>query len=75
MRRHRRELGALGRADRGDLPWYVPTPTQTPSAPSRQDREVTRTLADAGRLLDIPLHDHVILGAGSYFSFRDSGLL
>jgi DNA repair protein RadC len=26
-------------------------------APSREDREVTRTLSEAGRLLDIPLHD------------------
>lgn len=44
-------------------------------APSREDREVTRVLADAGRLLDIPLHDHVIIGSDSYYSFRDAGLL
>lgn len=43
--------------------------------PSREDREVTRVLADAGRLLDIGLHDHVIVGADSYYSFRDAGLL
>ena len=44
-------------------------------APSREDREVTRVLAEAGRLLDVPLHDHVIIGADSYYSFRDAGLL
>jgi DNA repair protein RadC len=44
-------------------------------APSREDREVTRVLAEAGRLLDVPLHDHVIVGADSYYSFRDAGLL
>lgn len=44
-------------------------------APSREDREVTRVIADAGRILDIPLHDHLIVGADSYFSFRDAGLL
>ena len=44
-------------------------------APSREDREVTRTVAEAGRVLDIPLHDHVIVGADSYYSFRDAGLL
>ncbi len=44
-------------------------------APSREDREVTRSIADAGRLLDIPLHDHLIVGSDSYFSFRDAGLL
>lgn len=44
-------------------------------APSREDREVTRVLVEAGRLLDVPLHDHVIVGADSYYSFRDAGLL
>jgi DNA repair protein RadC len=49
-------------------------PSGDPS-PSREDREVTRALAEAGRLLDVPLHDHVIIGADAYFSFRDAGLL
>jgi DNA repair protein RadC len=44
-------------------------------APSREDREVTRALSEAGRILDVPLHDHVIIGSDSYFSFKDSGLL
>lgn len=44
-------------------------------APSREDRQVTRAIDRAGRLLDVPLHDHVIVGADSYFSFRDAGLL
>lgn len=44
-------------------------------APSREDHEVTRALSEAGQLLDIPLHDHVIIGADSYYSFRDGGLL
>lgn len=43
--------------------------------PSREDREVTRAIGEAGRILDIPLHDHVIIGADSYFSFKDAGLL
>jgi len=49
-------------------------PSGDPS-PSAEDREVTRVVAEAGRLLDIPLHDHVIIGADSYHSFRDAGLL
>lgn len=44
-------------------------------APSREDREVTRAIAEAGRILDIPLHDHVIVGEERYFSFKDAGLL
>ncbi|MDX1624680.1 MAG: DNA repair protein RadC [Gemmatimonadota bacterium] len=47
-------------------------PSGDPS-PSREDREVTRTLHEAGRILDVPLHDHVIVGADSFFSFRDAG--
>jgi DNA repair protein RadC len=43
--------------------------------PSREDREITRVLAEAGSVLDIPLHDHVIVGETSYFSFKDAGLL
>jgi hypothetical protein len=32
-------------------------------------------LVAAGRLLDIPVHDHVILGRGRYVSFAEAGLL
>jgi DNA repair protein RadC len=45
-------------------------------APSADDRAVTRQLVEAGRVLDIPLYDHVIIGrAGTYFSFAEAGLL
>lgn len=43
--------------------------------PSADDRLVTEQLVAAGRLLDIPVHDHVILGAGRYTSFAEAGLL
>jgi DNA repair protein RadC len=42
-------------------------------APSAQDREVTRRLRSAGGILGIPVIDHVILGDGSFFSFREEG--
>ena len=44
-------------------------------APSSDDRLVTEQLVAAGRLLDIPVHDHVILGRGRYVSFAEAGLL
>lgn len=44
-------------------------------APSADDKAMTAQLADAGRLLDIPLYDHVIITDGSYFSFAEAGLL
>ena len=43
--------------------------------PSREDRNVTEQLALSGRLLDIPVHDHVIIGRGCYLSFAEAGLL
>lgn len=43
--------------------------------PSADDRAVTEQLAAAGRLLDIPVHDHVIVGRGRYLSFAEAGLL
>ncbi len=43
--------------------------------PSPDDRAVTEQLVAAGRLLDIPVHDHVIVGRGRYVSFAEAGLL
>jgi DNA repair protein RadC len=33
--------------------------------PSREDLRLTRQLVDSGKLLDIPVHDHVIVGSGN----------
>ncbi|MGH7717871.1 MAG: RadC family protein [Gemmatimonadaceae bacterium] len=43
--------------------------------PSADDRVATEQLVAAGRLLDIPVHDHVIVGRGRYVSFAETGLL
>lgn len=43
--------------------------------PSGDDRAVTAQLVEAGRLLDIPIVDHVIVGGGRHFSFAEAGLL
>ncbi len=44
-------------------------------APSREDRECTSRLCQAGRILGIRVLDHVVLGHEDYFSFADAGLL
>lgn len=41
--------------------------------PSPQDVAVTRQLIKAGEMLDIIVADHVILGAGSFVSFKRDG--
>jgi len=43
--------------------------------PSAEDRVVTRQLVEAGRLLDVPVFDHVIVGGDRYVSFAEAGLL
>jgi DNA repair protein RadC len=45
--------------------------------PSREDLRITHQLVDAARLLDLTIHDHVIIGNGSgaYVSFSSRGLI
>lgn len=42
--------------------------------PSMEDIEITRQLVSAGRLLDIDVVDHLIIGNGRYVSLRERGL-
>lgn len=41
--------------------------------PSEDDRQLTKKLVAAGKLLDINVIDHVIIGNERYYSFRDHG--
>ncbi|MEJ7759973.1 MAG: DNA repair protein RadC [Gemmatimonadaceae bacterium] len=43
--------------------------------PSADDRITTDQLVQAGRVLDIPVQDHIIIGRGRYLSFAEAGLL
>jgi DNA repair protein RadC len=43
--------------------------------PSREDVRLTRQLADCARLLDLRIHDHVIVGRGTYVSFAQKGII
>jgi DNA repair protein RadC len=43
--------------------------------PSQNDIDLTRKLRSAGKLLDIEVLDHLILGNDSYFSFADEGMI
>ncbi len=45
-------------------------------APSKEDTLTTEKLSAGGKLLEIPVIDHVIVGnTGSYFSYMEAGLL
>lgn len=43
--------------------------------PSGEDDTITLKLKEASRLLDIVLHDHIILCDGRYYSYQDEGRL
>jgi DNA repair protein RadC len=43
--------------------------------PSNEDRMITRQLAETGRVVGIPVHDHVIIAGDAYTSFAERGLL
>ena len=45
------------------------------SSPSPEDIALTRRLIEAGQLLDIPILDHLILGYGNFYSFKEHGLI
>lgn len=43
--------------------------------PSEDDKNVTQRLCEAGRILGIKVHDHIIVGDGEYTSLAKEGLM
>ena len=43
--------------------------------PSQDDLRITERLSNAASLFDIVVHDHILIGGNSYFSFADKGLI
>lgn len=43
--------------------------------PSREDQLLTERLNESGKIIGISILDHVILGDGKYYSFKENGLL
>ena len=43
--------------------------------PSDADIRLTKTIQDTARMLDILVHDHIIIGENRFFSFREEGLM
>ncbi len=43
--------------------------------PSLEDKDITDRMYQAGRFLELPVIDHLIITEESYYSFADSGLL
>jgi DNA repair protein RadC len=43
--------------------------------PSDADIRLTNTIREAAKMLDILVHDHIIIGENRFFSFREEGLM
>jgi DNA repair protein RadC len=52
----------------------VPTLPSTDLNPSPDDVAVTRAIVQAGKLLDISLLDHLIVGGGRFVSLKERNL-
>jgi DNA repair protein RadC len=72
---HPREVFREAIAERAAAVILVHNHPSGDPTPSADDRLVTEQLVAAGRLLDIPVHDHVIIGRARYTSFAEAGLL
>ncbi len=44
-------------------------------APSQEDMELTKKMVEAGKVMDIAVIDHVIVGQGKYVSLKEKGVL
>ena len=49
-------------------------PSGDPS-PSQEDIQITKEISDAAKVLGITVHDHIIVGKGSYYSLRANGYI
>lgn len=71
---HPREVFAPALADRAASVILAHTHPSGSLEPSREDREATVRLVQAGRLLGIEVLDHLIVTATGYYSFREQGV-
>lgn len=43
--------------------------------PSREDISITKQIVEAGKIIGIPVHDHIIFTDSTYSSFSEKGLI
>jgi DNA repair protein RadC len=44
-------------------------------APSSEDKKFTKELTDAGKLMEIKVLDHIIIGGDTFYSFAQEGMM
>ena len=70
---HPREVFAPALRERAASVLLVHNHPSGDPSPSAEDREATRRLRSAGGIVGIAVLDHVIIGDGSFYSFREEG--
>jgi len=70
---HPREVFAPALEDRAASIILAHTHPSGALDPSREDREATARLSQAGKLLGVEVLDHLILAPTGYYSFRENG--
>jgi len=63
------ERGGEKRTERSA--YGVPAPTLRDPTPSPDDVAITRAMIEAGKLLDIEVLDHLVIGLGKYISLKE----
>jgi len=53
----------------------VPSGEERPKLRSPEDVQINRQLVEAGKIVGIPVHDHIIVAGLSYVSFAERGLI
>ena len=72
---HPREVFKPALADGAAAVAFVHNHPSGSPDPSKDDREITVRLLEAGKLLGIRVLDHVIVGRSGHFSFVEEGLI
>lgn len=55
--------------------WMVHNHPSGVAEPSRADIQITNRISEAGRLLGIAVHDHVIVSRSGHVSLKSKGLI
>lgn len=50
---------------------HIIHPSGDPS-PSKNDEDITQRILDCGKMMGIPMADHIIIGDHTYYSFKES---
>jgi DNA repair protein RadC len=72
---HPREIFYDALTDRTAGIIFVHNHPENDVEPSEQDKEITKQLIEAGKLLIIEVIDHIIVAKNDYFSFQENGMI